>query len=933
VSKCIVIKGAEENNLRNISLTIPRREFVVITGVSGSGKSSLAFNTLYAEGQRRYIDSLSLYARQFLEKVKKPLVESIEGLPPSLAISQRWYGLTSRSTVGTVTECYDFLRLLFVKTGTFYCINCNIPLEPGNDETIINYVVNTIKEGKRFLLLAPLVKERKGEFKKLISHLIKEGFTTIKVNGKLVELENVKLSRYQIYTIELVVDKLKMKKEMEKRLKTSLQIALEKSGGEVKIEEEDGGVYVFSTRLTCPRCFWATEELTTRDFSFNSPYGACPRCNGTGKIEAVLLDEILDINLSLSQGAVLPWNVKRLKNDVLLREKLKAVAQKLGFTIDTPLNELSQTQLKELLWSNLKVQFSYKVTPHKEVKIDLEFKGIHEEASPDVPDYAKSQTVCPLCKGARLTSKALLVKVAGKNIAHFTTLSIASLYDELNNISFPYPKNIIATPLLTEIKRRLNYLLKLGLGYITLDREITSLSGGELQRVRLATQLGSGLKGVLYVMDEPTLGLHPKDTQQLLEVIQELKELGNTLVVVEHDEQVIRRADYIVDLGPGAGSEGGRVVLALPLKKALQDTTESVTIRYLKGKLDNILNIKERLKSTKFLYIKEARAFNLKKINVKLPLGVMVCITGVSGAGKSSLVQEVIYKNLSLFLSKRLHHFYNCKEIQGIENIKGVILLDQSPPGKNPRSTPATYTGIFTEIRSLFASTPQARRRGYGKEHFSFNLKMGRCPQCDGLGEIKITGPLLPDVEIKCDLCKGKRFKPEILDITFKGKNIFQILQMTIKEAVDFFALYPDIAHKLNLLVEIGLSYLSLGQSSYLLSGGEAQRVKLASELGKRSTGGKLYILDEPSLGLHFVDLHLLIKVLRKLVEKGNSVVVVEHNLDIIKTADYVIDLGPEGGEAGGYVVAYGTPEEIAKNPASYTGKALRERFKTRNSL
>jgi excinuclease ABC subunit A len=939
----IIIKGAREHNLKNIDLEIPRDKLVVITGISGSGKSSLAFDTIYAEGQRRYVESLSAYARQFLGQMEKPDVDSIEGLSPAISIDQKGASKNPRSTVGTVTEIYDYLRVLYARIGKPHCLKCKREISPQTIDQIVDRVMN-LGKGTKIQILSPLVRGRKGEYTKLFSNIKKAGFLKVRIDGEIVDLsEKINLEKYKKHDIEVVVDRVVISSEEQKRITESLETSLKMGDGIVVILYQKNGKeekIILSEKFSCPNCGINYEEISPRMFSFNSPYGACPECNGLGSKMEIDPDLIIfDKEKSIRERGILPWGIT---SSNFYHQLVKAVAEDYGIDIDTPVKKLPKEFLKYLLYGDdnsehyITVHFRNRVGEPRVVH--LYFQGLVTHLSQKYreteSDFLRSEIEkymsirpCPECKGARLKPESLAVTIGGKSIAEVCALSIEKCKEFFENLELTEKEKLIAHQILKEIKERLNFLINVGLDYLTLDRPTSTLAGGEAQRIRLATQVGSGLMGVVYILDEPSVGLHQRDNQRLIDTLKKLRNLGNTVIVVEHDESTIRAADYIIDLGPGAGLKGGRVVA----KGTLQDimnSTESITGKYLKGELSIPIPKERRKLKNKFLIVKGARQFNLKNITVKIPLGTFVCITGVSGSGKSTLVEEIIYKALSHYLHGSMEKAGEYDEIIGIENIDKVIQIDQSPIGRTPRSNPATYTKTFDLIRELFSQVPEARMRGYKPGRFSFNVKGGRCESCSGDGMIKIEMHFLPDVYVTCEVCKGKRYNRETLQIYYKGKNIYDVLEMTVEEALDFFSNIPKIKTKLQTLQDVGLGYIKLGQPATTLSGGEAQRVKLAAELSRPDTGNTLYILDEPTTGLHFDDINKLLQVLHRLTDLGNTVLVIEHNLDVIKTADYIIDLGPEGGERGGYIIAEGTPEEIVKNENSYTGKFLKRLLK-----
>ena len=933
----IKIKGANEHNLKNIDVEIPRNELVVLTGLSGSGKSSLAFDTIYAEGQRRYMESLSSYARQFLGQMEKPDVESIEGLPPAISIDQKTTNRNPRSTVGTVTEIYDYFRLLFARVGIVHCPKCGREISRQTVDQMVDQIMK-LPQRTKIQLLAPVVRGRKGEHVKLLEQAKKKGYVRVRIDGNLYELtEEIKLEKNIKHNIEIVVDRLIVKEGIEKRLADSLEQVMELSEGLVYVDVIDQEMLRFSQSFSCPDCGISIDEIEPRSFSFNNPFGACPDCYGLGyKME---FDEELmipDKSLSIADGAitVIGWQ-SCTDQGSFTRAILDALAKEYHFDLNTPYQDLPEDVKKILIHGTdgRKVKVYYKGQRGEGV-YDVAFEGLiknverrYRETGSDTmkQEYESFMqiTPCKTCKGQRLKKEALAVTVAGKNIYELTSMSVKELNTFLEELKLSEHQEMIGSQILKEIRARIGFLMNVGLDYLTLTRATGTLSGGEAQRIRLAKQIGSGLVGVAYILAEPSIGLHQRDNDKLLHTLNNLKELGNTLIVVEHDEDTMRAADYIVDIGPGAGEHGGEVVAA-GTAEDIMACEASVTGAYLSGK-KKIPVPKERKKPTGFLKIKGAKQNNLKNIDVEIPLGVMTCVTGVSGSGKSSLVNEILYKALAKKLNRARTVPGAYKSIEGIEQLDKVIDIDQSPIGRTPRSNPATYTGVFDLIRDLFAATADAKAKGYKKGRFSFNVKGGRCEACSGDGILKIEMHFLPDVYVPCEVCHGKRYNRETLEVKYKGKNIYDVLNMTVEEALGFFENVPSIRRKIETLNEVGLSYIRLGQPSTMLSGGEAQRVKLATELSKRSTGKTIYILDEPTTGLHFADVHKLIEILQKLASGGNTVVVIEHNLDVIKTADYLIDMGPEGGDGGGTVIACGTPEEVAENPASYTGKYVKK--------
>ena len=929
----IKIRGANENNLKNLDVDIPRNELVVLTGLSGSGKSSLAFDTIYAEGQRRYMESLSSYARQFLGQMEKPNVESIEGLSPAISIDQKSTNRNPRSTVGTVTEIYDYFRLLYARIGIPHCPKCGREIKKQTVDQMVDQIMK-LPERTRIQLLAPVVRGRKGTHAKLLEQARKSGYVRVQIDGSLYELsEEIQLDKNKKHDIEIVVDRLIVKEGIEKRLTDSIETVLNLAEGRLMVDTMDGNIQNFSQSFACPDCGISIDEIEPRSFSFNNPFGACPSCFGLGyKMEFDVDLMIPDKSLSIQQGAitVLGWQSCTDKGS-FTRAILDALAKEYGFDLDTPFEEYPQKIRDILLYgtNGHQVKVYYKGQRGEGV-YDVAFEGLiknverrYRETGSDATkqEYETFMriTPCPACKGQRLKPEALAVTVGDKNIYEVTSLSISSLQEFLNELKLTPTQEMIGEQVLKEIRSRVGFLVNVGLDYLTLSRATGTLSGGEAQRIRLATQIGSGLVGVAYILDEPSIGLHQRDNDKLLATLKHLRDLGNSLIVVEHDEDTMRAADCIVDIGPGAGEHGGKLV-AIGTAEEIMKNPDSITGQYLSGK-KKIPVPSERRKPTGFLIVRKAAENNLKNIDVKIPLGVMTCVTGVSGSGKSSLVNEILYKSLARKLNRARTIPGKHKCIEGVEQLDKVINIDQSPIGRTPRSNPATYTGVFDQIRDLFAATSDAKARGYKKGRFSFNVKGGRCEACSGDGILKIEMHFLPDVYVPCEVCHGKRYNRETLEVKYKGKNIYDVLNMTVEEALEFFDHVPSIKRKIQTLYDVGLSYIKLGQPSTELSGGEAQRIKLATELSKRGTGKTIYILDEPTTGLHFADVHKLIEILRRLSEGGNTVVVIEHNLDVIKTADYIIDIGPEGGDKGGTVIASGTPEEVAANPASYTGR------------
>jgi excinuclease ABC subunit A len=931
----IIIKGAREHNLKNINIELPRDKFIVFTGVSGSGKSSLAFDTIYAEGQRRYVESLSAYARQFLEQMQKPDVDLIEGLSPAISIDQKAPSRNPRSTVGTVTEIYDYLRLLYANIGVPHCPKCRKPIVRQTPEQIVDQIL-FIPEGEKIEILAPVIRGRKGEYRDLFQNIQKDGFVRVRVDGKMYELPDVpELNKKIKHNIDIVVDRLTIKKEARHRLTESAETALRFGNGLLIIGRGEGRKRkedLFSEKFTCPSCNISLDEITPRIFSFNTPYGACPDCEGLGNKLEFDPDLIIpDKNLTLAEGAIAPWG----ETASYYLTKLEALGDAYGFDMNTPVKKLNKEQINVILYGSPK-PLKFKYTMQKgDWEYEGEFEGVignlrrryHETKSENVRYFLyryMSSIPCKTCNGARLRPESLAVTIEDKSISDITKFSVKQILEFIENLKLTEKQQFIAKQVLKEIKARLNFLLNVGLDYITLNRESSSLSGGEAQRTRLATQVGSGLVGVLYILDEPSIGLHQRDNRRLIQTLKELRDLGNTIIVVEHDEETMRSADDLVDIGPGAGLHGGEIVAHGTIDDILS-SSKSLTGKYLSGK-ENIQVPDIRCKGNgNYLKIKGAKHNNLKNIDVSFPLGVFTCVTGVSGSGKSSLVIDILYKALAKKFYRSIEKEGKYEEIKGLEHIDKVIDIDQSPIGRTPRSNPATYTGVFDHIRYLFSLTQEARMRGYQPGRFSFNVKGGRCEACHGEGLVKIEMHFLPDVYVPCDVCKGKRYNRETLEVHYKGKNINDVLDSTVEEAIDLFLNIPQINRKLQTLKDVGLNYIKLGQFATTLSGGEAQRVKLATELSSRSTGKTLYLLDEPTTGLHFDDIKKLLFVLNRLVEGGNTVIVIEHNLDVIKIADYIIDLGPEGGDEGGYVIAQGTPEEIIKVHKSYTGKYLRK--------
>ena len=937
--KQIIIKGAKEHNLQNIDLAIPRDEFIVITGLSGSGKSSLAFDTIYAEGQRRYVESLSAYARQFLGQMKKPEMEYIEGLSPAISIDQKTTKENPRSTVGTITEIYDYLRLLFARIGTPHCPKCGKEISHQTLGQIGESIIEE-GEGKKIHILAPVVRDKKGQHKDVLDDLRNKGFVRARVDGEVRDLEeDIDLPKTYRHSIEVVVDRLKIRKDVDfkRRLVDSLETASEFADGLINVLfSDDGRDYEkkYSEHFACVDCGINFEELTPRMFSFNAPQGACPECNGIGVKMEIDPDLIIpNKNLTLNEGAVTPW-AKSNKKENYYHQMLEAVSKHFNFSMDTPFNELTKEQQDIILYGcDDKIPFSFK-RRNKSYQVNRQFEGVIPRMErlyiETKSNYSRkyiskfmSDRKCHVCHGKRLRPEVLAVTVGGKSIADVVEMSIKDSYQFFLNLELTDREQFIAKEVLKEIRQRLKFLVDVGLDYLSMARSSGTLSGGEAQRIRLATQIGSGLVGVLYILDEPSIGLHQRDNVKLIETLKRLKNLGNTLIVVEHDEETILSADYVVDIGPGAGEHGGKVV-ACGTPEEIMESHESVTGQYISRRETIPIPQTRRLGNDESLIIRGARQNNLKNIDVEIPLGKFTCVTGVSGSGKSSLINEILYKGLSGKLNNKFTFAGDYDKIEGVSNIDKIIAIDQKPIGRTPRSNPATYTGVFTDIRDLFAETPEAKARGYKPGRFSFNVKGGRCEACSGDGIVQIEMHFLADVFVPCEVCGGKRYNEETLDIRYKGKNIYEVLEMTVEEALDFFEHIPKIHKKLKTLLDVGLGYMKIGQPATTLSGGEAQRIKLAKELSRSNTGNTLYILDEPTTGLHFADIKRLLSVLARLTDAGNSVVVIEHNLDVIKTADYIIDLGPEGGDGGGKVIATGTPEEIAKS-GTYTGEFLQK--------
>ncbi len=934
----IVIKGAKEHNLKNINIEIPRDKLVVITGLSGSGKSSLAFDTLYAEGQRRYVESLSSYARQFLGIMEKPAVESIEGLSPAISIDQKTTSKNPRSTVGTVTEIYDYIRLLYARIGTPYCPNCGIKIEKQSIDQIVDNIM-ALEPGTKIQVLAPVIRGKKGEFTKQLEEYQKEGFVRVRIDGQVYELsDDIDLNRKKKHEIELVVDRLVIKEDIRSRLTESVEIALKHADNLVLIDIIGQNPVLYSTNYACPHCGFSFPELSPRMFSFNNPFGACPECSGIGYLMKMDPDLVIpDKNKTLYDGVKAFGSSVMKRADTMAKMYFESIGRHYGVDISVPIKKLPKDFLDKILYGtgNEVIDFEYQSSAGTR-RFSTPFEGVlptldrrhNETKSQGMRDFYEmymSNSECPACKGARLKPEILSIKIGDKNINDLTDMSIRKIKDFLNNVELTKTQAMIADMILKEIDKRLQFLIDVGLEYLTLSRSAGTLSGGEAQRIRLATQIGSGLTGVLYILDEPSIGLHQRDNDKLLATLKKLRDLGNTLIVVEHDEDTMYAADQIIDIGPGAGSHGGNV-MAQGTAEEVKLVENSVTGQYLSGrKRIPVPKKRRKMVKGKVIEVQGATENNLKNISVKFPLGLFTCITGVSGSGKSTLVNEVLYKTVAKELNGSNEKPGKCKGVKGLEQIDKIINIDQSPIGRTPRSNPATYTGVFDLIRDIFAGTNEAKLRGYQKGRFSFNVAGGRCESCNGDGVHKIEMHFLPDVFVPCEVCKGKRYNHETLEVKYKGKSIADVLDMTVEEALEFFDKIPKIKQKLQTLYDVGLSYIKLGQPSTTLSGGEAQRVKLATELSKRATGKTLYLLDEPTTGLHIADVHKLVDILQRLVDTGNTILVIEHNLDLIKTCDYIVDLGPEGGDNGGEVIAVGTPEQICKNDRSYTGKFLKK--------
>ena len=940
----IIIKGAKEHNLKNINLEIPRDKLVVITGLSGSGKSSLAFDTLYAEGQRRYVESLSAYARQFLGLMEKPDVEVIEGLSPAISIDQKTTSKNPRSTVGTVTEIYDYIRLLYARIGTPYCPNCGKKIEKQTVDQIIDSIME-LEEGTKIQVLAPIVRGRKGEFTKLLADFVKEGFVRARIDGEVVELtDDLQIDRKKKHNVEIIVDRLVIKQEIRNRLAESVEIALKHADNLVLIDivkqTNSGSKHeekLFSGNYACPDCGISFEELSPRMFSFNNPFGACPTCTGIGYLMKMDEDLIIpDKNKTLYDGIKAFGASNMKKGDTMAKMYFESIGRHYGVDIKKPIKKLPREFLDKILYGTGDEEIDFEYTSASGTRrFRAPFEGViptlerryNETKSQGMRDFYEmymSESPCQTCNGARLKKESLSVKVGDKNIKELTDMSIVKIKEYLSSLKLTKKEEMIANQIFKELNQRLQFLIDVGLEYLTLSRPAGTLSGGEAQRIRLATQIGSGLTGVLYILDEPSIGLHQRDNDKLIATLKKLRDLGNTLIVVEHDEDTMYAADQIIDIGPGAGVHGGKI-MAQGTAEGIKGIPESITGQYLSGKKKILVPKKRRKSNGKSIEVLGVEENNLKNINVKFPLGVFTCITGVSGSGKSTLINEVLYKTIAKELNGSNEKPGKCKEVKGLQNIDKIINIDQSPIGRTPRSNPATYTGVFDHIRDIFATTNEAKLRGYQKGRFSFNVPGGRCEACSGDGILKIEMHFLPDIYVPCEVCKGKRYNRETLEVKYKGKTIADVLDMTVEEALTFFENVPRIKQKIQTLYDVGLGYIKLGQPSTTLSGGEAQRVKLATELSKKATGKTLYILDEPTTGLHIADVHKLVDILQRLVDTGNTIIVIEHNLDLIKTADYIIDLGPEGGDKGGQIIAVGSPEQIVRNEQSYTGKFLKK--------
>ena len=933
----IIIKGAKEHNLKNINLEIPRDKLVVITGLSGSGKSSLAFDTLYAEGQRRYVESLSSYARQFLGLMEKPDVELIEGLSPAISIDQKTTSKNPRSTVGTVTEIYDYIRLLYARIGVPYCPKCGKKIEKQTIDQIVDNILE-LEQGTKIQVLAPVIRGRKGEFTKLLEDFQKEGFVRARIDGEMVELsDDISIDRKKKHNVEIVVDRLVIKPDIRSRLTESVEIALKHANNLVSIDIPGKETKLYSQNYACPDCGISFDELSPRMFSFNNPFGACPACTGIGYLMKMDPDLIIpDKNKTLYDGVKAFGSSTMKKGETMAKMYFESIGRHYGVDISVPIKKLPKDFLDKILYGTGTEEIDFEYASAAGVRrFTAPFEGViptlerrHNETKSqgmrDFYEYYMSESECPECNGARLKKEVLAVRVGDKNINELTSMSIDKIKDYLNSLQLSEKDQMIADQIFKELNKRLQFLMDVGLEYLTLSRSAGTLSGGEAQRIRLATQIGSGLTGVLYILDEPSIGLHQRDNEKLIATLKKLRDLGNTVLVVEHDEDTMYAADQIIDIGPGAGVHGGNV-MAQGTAEEVKLANDSITGQYLSGRKQIPVPKKRRKSNGKALEVKGASENNLKNINVKFPLGQFVCVTGVSGSGKSTLVNEILYKTVAKELNGSTEKPGKCKEIKGLHNIDKIINIDQSPIGRTPRSNPATYTGAFDIIRDIFAGTNEAKMRGYEKGRFSFNVQGGRCEACNGDGILKIEMHFLPDIYVPCEVCKGKRYNKETLEVKYKGKTIADVLDMTVEEALVFFENIPRIKQKIQTLYDVGLGYIKLGQPSTTLSGGEAQRIKLATELSKKATGKTLYILDEPTTGLHIADVHKLVEILQRLVDTGNSVIVIEHNLDLIKTADYIIDLGPEGGDNGGQIVAVGSPEQICRNEQSYTGKFLKK--------
>ena len=932
----IVIKGAKEHNLKNISLEIPKNKLVVITGLSGSGKSSLAFDTLYAEGQRRYVESLSSYARQFLGIMDKPNVESIDGLSPAISIDQKTTSKNPRSTVGTVTEIYDYIRLLYARIGVPYCPKCGKKIEKQTVDQIVDSVLE-LDEGTRIQILAPVIRGRKGEYKKLLEDFAKEGFVRARVDGNTVELtDDIEIDRKKKHNIDIIIDRLVIKSDIRARLTESVETAMKYANNLVTVDIPGKKELLFSGNYACPDCGISFEELSPRMFSFNNPVGACPTCTGIGYLMKMDEDLIIpDKNLTLYNGVKAFGASTMKKGDTIAKMYFEAIGRHYGVDISKPIKDLPRDFLDKILYGtgDEEIEFEYETAfgvrrnkvPFEGVIPTLERRHRETKSQGMMQFYEMymSNMECPDCHGARLKKESLAVKVGSKNINELTDMSIFHIKEYLNSLTLSEKDSMIADQILKELDKRLQFLIDVGLDYLTLSRSAATLSGGEAQRIRLATQIGSGLTGVMYILDEPSIGLHQRDNDKLIATLKKLRDLGNSVIVVEHDTDTMYAADQVIDIGPYAGVHGGNV-MAQGTAEEIAKVPDSITGQYLSGRKQIPVPKKRRKSNGKSIEVVGAKEHNLKNISVKFPLGEFICVTGVSGSGKSTLINEVLYKNINRALNKSNEKVGSCKEVKGLHNIDKIINIDQSPIGRTPRSNPATYTGVFDFIREIFATTNEAKMRGYDKGRFSFNVPGGRCEACSGDGIIKIEMNFLSDVYVPCEVCKGKRYNKETLEVKYKGKSISDVLDMTVEEALQFFENIPRIKQKIQTLYDVGLGYIKLGQPSTTLSGGEAQRIKLATELSKRATGKTLYILDEPTTGLHIDDVHRLVDILQRLVDTGNTVIVIEHNLDLIKTADYIIDLGPEGGDKGGEIIAVGTPEKICQNERSFTGQFLK---------